>query len=144
MLEAIRKRSASIAIKILFALLILSFVSWGIGDLIRGRATAQFIAEIGDIEITPQELSTAYQREIIQMEALFRTRIDREQARAMGILQATLGRLVGETLFDLDAESLGVTASDSAVRTNIRQDKSFMDQTGKFSRMQFEQVLLAN
>ena len=144
MLEAIRKRSASIAIKILFALLILSFVSWGIGDLIRGRATAQYVAEIGDVEITPQDLSNAYLREITRMEALFRTRIDREQARAMGLLEATLGRLVSETLFDLDAKSLGVTASDSAVRTNIRNDKSFMDQTGKFSRLQFEQVLLAN
>jgi len=144
MLEAIRKRSASILIKILFALLILSFVSWGIGDLIRGRASAQFVAEIGDVEITPEQLSNSYQREIMQMESLFKTRIDREQARAMGLLQATLSRLVSETLFDLDAKSLGVTASDGAVRTNIRSDNSFMDQTGKFSRMQFEQVLLSN
>ncbi|MBL6946219.1 MAG: SurA N-terminal domain-containing protein [Rhodospirillales bacterium] len=144
MLEAIRKRSASIAIKILFALLILSFVSWGIGDLLSGRANVQFVAEVGDVEITPQELSNAYGRDVNQMEALFRTRIDREQARAMGLLQASLSRLVGDTLYDLEANSLGVTASDSAIRTNIRNDNSFMDQSGKFSPMQFEQVLLAN
>ncbi len=53
MLEAIRKRSSSIAIKILFALLILSFASWGIGDLLSGRANVQFLAAGGACALPP-------------------------------------------------------------------------------------------
>ncbi len=144
MLEALRKHSASLFIKVLFGLLILSFVSWGIGDFIRGRANVQIVAEVGDVEISPQALNREYMFEISRMEQLFGQRLDREQARAFGLLEATLGRMINNTLWDLGAASGGVTASDTAIRANIARDRSFMDQTGKFSRQQFEQMLARN
>ena len=144
MLEALRKRSASLFIKLLFALLILSFVSWGIGDFIRGRANVQVVAEVGDVEITPQALNREYMFEISRMEQLFGQTLDREKARAFGLLEATLGRMINNTLWDLGASSAGITASDAAIRANIGRDRSFVDQTGKFSQQQFEQMLARN
>ena len=64
MLEAIRKRSASLVVKLLFGLLILSFAVWGIGDTIRGTIANQPAASVGDVDIPPQALQAEYQREV--------------------------------------------------------------------------------
>jgi peptidyl-prolyl cis-trans isomerase D len=144
MLEALRKRSASILIKILFGLLILSFMTWGIGDFIRGSANVTFVAEVGEVEISPESLNQEYVSQINRLERLFGTRLDRQQARAMGLLQASLSTLVNNALYDQGVADLGATASDGIIRANIQSDRGFMDQTGKFSRSQFEQTLLAN
>lgn len=144
MLEFIRKRSASILIKVLFGLLILSFLTWGIGDFVRGRATDRTVADVGGVEISPDQLNREYLREINRMEQLFGTRLDRDQARALGLVEATLGRIVNDTLWSLGASSMGVTTSDFAVRAAIARDRAFMDQTGTFNRSQFEQTLLSN
>ncbi len=141
MLEALRKRSASFLIKLLFGLLILSFVSWGVGDFIRGRANVQVVAEVGDVEITPQDLNREYMFEISRMEQLFGQRLDREQARAFGLLEATLGQMINNSLWDQAAAGAGITTSDAAIRAIIQNDRSFMDQTGQFSRQRFEQAL---
>jgi peptidyl-prolyl cis-trans isomerase D len=144
MLETIRKYSSSIVIKVLFGLLILSFLTWGVGDFISSRSNIKVVAEVGSVEISPAEVNREYLREIGRMERLFGARLDRDQALALGLADMTVGRIVNETLYDLGARSLGVTASDAAVRTAIERDRNFMDQTGKFNRSQFQQVLMAN
>jgi len=144
MLEFIRKRSASILVKALFALLILSFVSWGVGDFIRGRASSQSVAEVGGVDISPEEVSNAFLRQLNRMEQAFGTNIDREQAKAMGMVDAALGQLVNDTLWSLGAQSMGVTTSDDTIRQRIAADRAFMDQTGSFNQQQFEQTLLSN
>lgn len=144
MLETIRKYSSSIVIKVLFGLLILSFLTWGVGDFISSRSNIKVVAEVGDVDISPAEVNREYLREVGRMERLFGTRLDRDQALALGLADMTIGRIVSETLYDLGARSMGVTASDAAVRTAIERDRSFMDQTGKFNRSQFQQVLMAN
>lgn len=144
MLEDIRKYSSSLVIKVLFGLLILSFLTWGVGDFVSGRANLKVVAEVGDVEISPAQVNREYLREIGRLERLFGTRLDRDQARSLGLGDLTIGRIVNETLYNLGARSLGVTASDTAVRSAIERDRNFMDQTGRFSRAQFQQVLMAN
>ncbi len=143
MLETIRKYSSSIVIKVLFALLILSFLTWGVGDFIRSRADIKVVAEVGSVEISPVQVNREYSRDLGQLERVFGTRLDRDQARALGVADRTIGRIVSETLYNLGAKSLGVIASDAAIRTAIERDRSFADQSGKFSRSRFQQILMA-
>lgn len=144
MLDALRKRSKSVLTYGLFGLLILSFMTWGIGDFITGRANYTAVAEVGDIEISPEALNQEYRGQINRLERVFGTRFDPEQARAMGLLQTALSALVSNALYDQGVATLGATASDNIIRANIQRDSGFMDQTGRFSRSQFEQTLQAN
>ncbi|MCG8511214.1 MAG: peptidyl-prolyl cis-trans isomerase [Rhodospirillales bacterium] len=144
MLNALRKRSKSVLTYGLFGLLILSFMTWGIGDWITGRPSYSAVAEVGDVEISPEHLNREYVSQINRLEQMFGTRLDREQARAMGLLQAALSSLVNNALYDQGVATLGGTASDAVIRANIQSDRGFMDQTGRFNRTQFEQALLAN
>ena len=63
MLQALRSTVGSWVVKILFALLILSFAVWGIGDIFRGR-TDTTVAEVGDVKISTQELDNAFRQEL--------------------------------------------------------------------------------
>jgi peptidyl-prolyl cis-trans isomerase D len=143
MLETIRKYSSSIVIKVLFALLILSFLTWGVGDFISSRSNIKVVAEVGSVDISPTQVNREFVRDMSQLERVFGTKLDREQARALGVADRTIGRIVSETLYNLGARSLGVIASDAAIRTAIERDRSFADQTGKFNRSRFQQILMA-
>ncbi len=144
MLEAIRKRSASIMVKILFALLILSFAAWGIGDIFRGRADSQTLAGVGDVDITPEQFRVEYQREIRNLQIRLGAAFDNEQARAMGIPRMVMARLVRQTLYEQGASELGVTISDGLVSDAIRHDKAFFNSLGRFDRNMFREVLQTN
>ncbi|HJO97722.1 MAG TPA: SurA N-terminal domain-containing protein, partial [Rhodospirillales bacterium] len=120
MLEYIRQRTGSILIKVLFGLLILSFGAWGIGDMISGRVSVVKVATVGDIEITPDQLNQEFQRELERLRPLFGGRLDREQARAMGLVDGVLKGMVERTLFDLAAKDLGVLIGDDLVSAEIK------------------------
>ncbi|HEC14354.1 MAG TPA: peptidylprolyl isomerase, partial [Rhodospirillales bacterium] len=119
MLEAIRKHSTGIVVKGLLGLLILSFGAWGIGDMLRGNISEEPVAKIGKVEITPESLTEGIKREMNRLSRILGTRIDRDQARALGIVKSTLNTRVNQTLYGLGAEDLGVTVSDAAVRREI-------------------------
>ena len=141
MLEYIRKRSGSILIKILFGLLILSFGAWGIGDMIRGRVSVVKVATVGGIEITPEQLNQEFQRELDRLRPLFGGRLDREQARAMGLVDGVLKDMIERTLFDLAAKDLGVLIGDDLVSAEITGNPAFRNSFGKFDRFVFDQTL---
>ena len=144
MLGAIRKRSGSILVKLLLGLLVLSFGAWGITDVFQGRAVDTSVARVGDREITPDQLGRDYQRELARLQTAFGGSLDRQQARAMGLVQVVLDRIVERTLFGLGADRLGVAVSDDLVRREISATAAFQNQFKTFDRLRFEEVLRNN
>jgi len=63
MLNAIRRGSRSWAMKLILGLLVVAFAIWGVGDIFRG-GTGQAVATVGDSEITINEFTAEFQREI--------------------------------------------------------------------------------
>jgi peptidyl-prolyl cis-trans isomerase D len=55
MLQAIRSKTASIVVKLLAGLLIISFAAWGIEDFIGSKASELTVATVGDRDIDPVE-----------------------------------------------------------------------------------------
>ena len=83
MLEAIRKRSASFLVKLLFGMLVLSFGLWGIADVFSPGQRDNWVAEVGDIRVPAATMTYEYQRELRRLNAVVGN-IDPEQARALG------------------------------------------------------------
>lgn len=143
MLDAIRKRTASIVVMGLIGILILSFVIWGIGDLLRIRI-ADVVAEVGGVDIPPERLSTEFQRELNRLRTRAGNQLTREQARSFGLLETVLQNMIARTLFDLGAADLGVAISDDLIARDIRAKPEFRNQFGTFDSNQFYQVLRSN
>ena len=63
MLNALRKGAGGWLAKILFALLVISFAAWGVGDW-TGGFRREKLAEVGGQEITAAEFERAYQNQL--------------------------------------------------------------------------------
>jgi len=128
---------------VLFGLLILSFAIWGIGDVFRGYGV-NIVATVGDRDITIDQMRTAYQNELQQLSRRFGRSITSDQARALGLDQQVLGRLIAETALDERASELGLAVSRETVGEAIVKDPAFRNASGQFDRFAFDSLLRAN
>jgi peptidyl-prolyl cis-trans isomerase D len=144
MLEAIRKRVSGIVVKGFLVILIASFAIWGIGDTVRGISGISSVAEIGGEEVTPEQLLRAVRLELRQLEGVFGRRLEPDQARAMGIPNMALLKLIDRTLYYRAASELGVSVGDAQVSREIRKNAAFRNLFGQFDQDKFRQVLYSN
>ncbi len=143
MLQALRSSAASIVAKAVIGLLVVSFAIWGIQGYIFQAQQREFVANVGDLQVTGNELRSAFQRDV----NLYRQRgldITAEQARSFGLLDQTLDRLISGRLYVLTGDWLGMAVSDATVSRTIRNDPTFLDESGAFNRGRFELLLRQN
>lgn len=138
MLDSLRKGGASTVAKGLAVLLILSFVGWGVSDYFAPGVQGTAVAVVGDTQIGSYEFNTAYTREVNRLSARLGSRIDPDQARAMGIAQSVLARLLNGALIDRAASDLDLVVSDDIVRRAIRDNPAFRNDLGTFDAEVFE------
>lgn len=145
MLNTIRSYAGSLPVRILFILLVLSFVLWGIGDVFSpGRFRHDWIARVGDVTVSPDEFAQNLDRTVRGVGEAMGTPIDREQARALGLVDAVLNQMVSQALLDQAAADLGLAADDAVVRAQITSDRRFRGTTGAFDAELFRRTLAAN
>ncbi|MGE4219177.1 MAG: peptidyl-prolyl cis-trans isomerase [Alphaproteobacteria bacterium] len=140
MLQTLRSSVGSIVIKVLFALLVLSFGVWGIGDTFFFGFSDRSAASVGDREISLEEVDTAFRREVARLRPL---NIDAQRARQMGVLDQVVTTLVGRALLAEETDRLGLDISDGTIADAIRKDPGFRNELGQFDRNRFAQALAA-
>ena len=142
MLAGIRTFSKTIFAKIIFGVIALSFVIWGLNASMLNLGTSREVAEIGSQKITPVELDRAFQRNVQNMRNMFGPNFNQQQAIQMGLLNNTVQSLVSQKILREDARNIGIGISDEAVRDRIFSSDNFKDPTtGQFSRDRFMQAL---
>ncbi|MCH8092611.1 MAG: SurA N-terminal domain-containing protein, partial [Proteobacteria bacterium] len=143
MLQALRKQTGSWIVKILLGLLILSFAVWGINDIFLGERDP-VVAEVGGVKITSSELEREFRPELARVSPIFGGRLDREQAKQLGLLDGALERLIDRELFSLGTRDLGIAISEQLLRQTIRANPAFHDDRGQFDARLFANVLFQN
>ncbi|MEQ8285416.1 SurA N-terminal domain-containing protein [Thalassospira sp.] len=142
MLAGIRTFSKSIFAKIIFGVIALSFVIWGLNASMLNLGTSREVAEIGSQKVTPVELDRAFQRSVQNMRNVFGPNFNQQQAVQMGLLNNTVQSLVSQKVLREDAKNMGIGISDDKVRDTIFASDNFKDSTtGQFSRDRFLQSL---
>ncbi|MFV1849851.1 MAG: SurA N-terminal domain-containing protein [Thalassospira sp.] len=142
MLAGIRTFSKSIFAKIIFGVIALSFVIWGLNASMLNLGTSREVAEIGSQKVTPVELDRAFQRSVQNMRNVFGPNFNQQQAVQMGLLNNTVQSIVSQKVLREDAKNIGIGISDDKVRDTIFASDNFKDPTtGQFSRDRFLQSL---
>lgn len=144
MLGIFRERIVKWGAQLLFVLLILSFVAWGIGDYIGYQGPgggSQTVAEVGGRSILTRDFQREMQDQMGRMRQMFGDAFNIEQARAMGIEDSVLQTMIQDALFSEGATRLGLVVDDAVVVQEIRSDPSFQTATGAFNRDQFNTAL---
>jgi peptidyl-prolyl cis-trans isomerase D len=146
MMQGIRKAGQSLIgkliIAVMFGFLIISFAVWGIGDIFRGYGR-NAVAVVGKTEIGLEQVRTAYQNEIQQLQRQQRRQISPDLARALGLDQRVLSRLVTDATLDQTATKMGLAVSDETVRNILFNDPNLKNAAGQFDPARFNELLRA-
>ncbi len=110
---------------VLFVIVILSFVFWGVGTV--DKSTAVAVAEIGKEKITIEEYWRAYER----MRELYREinkgqSLDEEAEKKLKLKEMVLNSLIEERILLVSARELGITVSDRELQDAITGNPRFM------------------
>ena len=143
MLTSLRKGAASWLAKILFALLILSFAAWGVGDYLSPEVD-DAVAMVGESEIGAEEFRREYSRQFNEWRRRLGGNVTPEIAAQLGLPGEVLQATVRRRLVEIEAARLGLAVGDGQVRRAIEEDPNFGGRLGGFDRALFERVLLTN
>ena len=144
MLMQMRKPVAKVLTFMLFAVLILSFAVWGIGDIFHGSGRNTAVVTVEDSEIDQRAFSRNLTRELNRLQSSVGARLGIEEARALGLVDQILQQLISQALFDQQANDLGMVVSETQIRDGIIAEPAFQNQLGEFDRGRLIQVLRAS
>lgn len=122
----------------LFAILVLSFAIWGIGDVVRTGGGGP-VAEVGGTPVQPAAFTQALQQRRQMLGRQLGQPLTPEQSRAYGIDNAVLSELISGAAISNHARALGLGLSDDAIAELIRSDPAFHGADNTFSKAVFDE-----
>lgn len=145
MLSIMRKQKESIIIKIVFVVIVLSFVGtiflvWGKGSEGIGEGKGGYAAKVNGTRISLEEYKEAYQRIKNMYQQIYGQSIPPEMEKMMGLRKVALDGLIDNLLAMREAKSLGIKVSKEDVSNSIEAMPAFQ-KDGKFNFDQYQQVL---
>ncbi len=120
------------------AMLILGLGGFGVTNL---SGSVRSVGSVGDQDIDVNTYARALQQDIRAIEAQTNQQITFQQAQAVGLDQAVLGRLVGAAALDHETQALGLSIGDENLRNQILNIPAFQGPTGSFEREAYEYAL---
>jgi peptidyl-prolyl cis-trans isomerase D len=139
-LDTLRKGAGGVIGVIFVLLLIGSFIIWFPAGWFHGYGSGDLIT-VGDIKIGQQEYIRAQQDVLRAMSNQAGRSLSIQEARALGLDNRVLERLVGGAAIDQHARALHLGISDAALLQEIMQDPNFKDVSGNFSPAAFQAAL---
>ena len=97
------------------------------------------MAKIGDTEISMDQFRVRYNEQLQQLSRQVGRPITPEQARAFGLEQQLLGRMVAFAVLDQKAKQMGLGISDAEIAKQITADPAFRGLNGQFDHTVFLQ-----
>jgi len=140
MLTSMRRGASSWIAKILFALLILSFGTWGIVDYLQPDPDPVVIT-VGDTEIRQSTVRNQFTQALQGLRNQLGSSVTREFAAQMGLDQQVIDSLVDQQVLTREARRMGMRVSEELLRAAIAQNPAFQGPTGQFDRTRYQQVL---
>lgn len=148
MLDIIRKQKESIVIKLVFVVIVLSFVGtiflvWGKGSDGMAGGKSGYAAKVNGARITLEQYQNAYQRIRSMYQQIYGQSIPPEMEKMLNLKKVALDGLIDNQLVMKQARSLGIKASKDEVSRSIEAMPMFQ-RDGKFSFDQYQQILKSN
>ena len=136
MLNKIRNFSNTKYAGVLVAILIVPFVLWGMGGVFSG-GNKNNIAKINKENISTVAFQEHLNLSNIELEEI-KKNIDNN------ILEKSLKELISKKMILMEVEDLNLVISDKVLNKKIKQNKNFLDENNKFSRIKYEKLLLSS
>ncbi len=138
MLDFLRRNSSSVVIQVIFAIIVVVFIFWGVGSSQSNASRA--VAVVNGVEIKDGEFSRAYRSEVYRQKRYRELKdADLERIRA-----EIIDQLISREVLAQEARRQGVVVSDHELRKEITDMPAFRGDDGKFSPDKYREVLKNN
>jgi peptidyl-prolyl cis-trans isomerase D len=141
MIELIHRHP--LIIKVLLAVVTLTFVVTG-GWMMGKQDVADYAAKVGKDKITMVQYEEALDRMQEFYRNLYKGNIPDDVLKRLDLNKRTIQALVDQKLLVDEAKKQGFTATDQEISDAVTGNKSFQDESGRFDRSRYVQVLQAN
>lgn len=139
MLKAMRKHARFFYI--LFFIVILSFIFWGVGTI--DKSTNVAVAEVEKEKISLEEYWLAYDRVREFYRETMKEGFTEEVEKQLNLKQKVLDILIDERVLLIAAKRAGITVSEKELEEAITNDPAFM-RDGRFNRDVYLRTLQLN
>src|SRR5208337_4844624 len=112
MLKSMRKHARFFYV--LFIIVILSFIFWGVGTV--DKSSAPSVAEIGNEKITAEEYWRAYDQMRTTLRETYKDQFNDEMEKKLKLKEVVLNSLIADRVLALAARDLGVTVTDEELQ----------------------------
>ncbi|WP_428945428.1 peptidylprolyl isomerase [Pantoea sp. FN060301] len=145
MMDNLRAASNNVVLKIILALIILSFVLTGVGGYLIG-GNDDYAAKVNGQEISRAQLENAFSRERSRQQQQLGEQFSQlagNPAWMQQMRQQALSQLIDETLLTEYAREIGLAISDEQIREAIFSQQAFQT-NGRFDNSKYLGVLNSN
>ncbi len=118
--------------------MVIAFVVWGVGDVVRQVGTRTYVAKLGGETIEPAQFQETFQRNMGLMERKLPQGQDVTPAMRRQVADQTLDQMVGQIALDQEVARLRLVVPDDALRAAIFAMPAFHGPDGKFDRTRLE------
>lgn len=125
----------------LLVLIVPPFALFGIDFYFRNTDTAGSLAKVGDARISEVEFSQALRQAQEKMREMMKSNPDPSLLNSPQLKESVLNELIERKVTLSQAAREGMTISDSELQKMIAGVEAFHDQSGKFSRERYRQLL---
>jgi peptidyl-prolyl cis-trans isomerase D len=143
MLDYMRKNKSSVIIKVIFGILALVMIGFGVQYAGVDGAPTEMVAEVNSRPIYRQELQRSVSRMVTSYRELYRDGFSSDMLQALKLKDQALDDLIRVSLLRQEAERLGLEVTNDEVRDAIALIPSFQD-NGRFNRGLYERILQSN
>ena len=139
MLEFMRRRTRSSVIKVLFSIIVLVFIFWGVGGPVSG-GRPDVVANINGETISYKDFQRAYGNVKATYREAYKDRLTPEVLQMLDLKGQTLDQLINARLLESEARRVGFSVDDDEIRQAIAAMPVFQTD-GKFNQTQYLRVL---
>ena len=120
-------------------LIVIIIIAFGFGGFGGGFSTnnQNNIAKINKTNVTTQDFMDYVNQSGISADAI-RNNLDNN------VIEELLSGLISTTLINLEIEDFNISINEKTILKNIKENKNFHDENGKFERVKYEKFLLSN
>ncbi len=139
MLTYMRKNAGSWIIKVIFLVIIASFILfYGWGD--KGGPEEQVLVTVGTQKITAEDYRAAYTNMIQMYQQRYKNQITDQMASVLGLRQNLLDEMIDQALLLQEAERRKLLVSKEEIKSAIMK-QPYMQENGVFSERRYAAVL---
>ncbi|MEE8574073.1 MAG: SurA N-terminal domain-containing protein [Thermodesulfobacteriota bacterium] len=141
MLEVMRKKSKSYVVVLIFGVIILVFVFWGVGPM--GGNSTRAVAVVDGEEVLVDEYSQLYNRQLDYLRQSMGDQFSEEALENMRLKDRTINIIINNKLIVKAADKDGVKVADSEVQQAILKIPAFQ-KDGAYNKERYLLVLSQN